>query len=239
MNIENIIKQLNQDGIEVEVKEVNGRESIIVGTEKIRPVLYTDIISDLVDEEALKFIRSAIAEKPSIDMDQFDKESILKNVRIGIEREHDASYLTSKTWMQGVQQYLYVNVLHDNEKFGICRIKKDFIDSLCIDQEELWKIASINTYNDTEIYDFLGMTVISNKEKHLGASAALDKNALKEFAIKNGVKKLYIVPSSIHECIILPAPYDESVLDEMIRSTNLEEVDPREQLADIHFTFEL
>lgn len=76
------------------------------------------------------------------------------------------------------------------------------------------------------------MYVISNSDKMKGASAILNEKALKEFAQKKGVARLYVLPSSVHEMIIIPdnGEFDLSVLSEIVSEVNNTEVKPEEQL---------
>lgn len=76
------------------------------------------------------------------------------------------------------------------------------------------------------------MFVITNKSGFRGASAILNKTALKEFADKRGVKRVFILPSSIHECILVPDNGDFTLeeLSHMVADVNATEVAPQEQL---------
>lgn len=77
--------------------------------------------------------------------------------------------------------------------------------------------------------------ILTNKGKYRGASAFLNKKALREICNKNNTTKLVAIPSSIHEFLI--QPYDESLgisIDEfskMVMEVNTLTVDPVDQLA--------
>lgn len=78
-----------------------------------------------------------------------------------------------------------------------------------------------------------GMYVLSNQCRHFGAAELLDSGTLEE--IGRRLEDDYVVlPSSIHECIILPlntAPsYEE--LAGMVRAVNREQVDIQDWLSD-------
>lgn len=77
------------------------------------------------------------------------------------------------------------------------------------------------------------MLIVSNKEKFYGAAAILSKE------IKEKIKELgdvYILPSSIHEVLIVPAKKgtveELEEYEEMVRSVNQTEVAPNEILSD-------
>jgi len=76
------------------------------------------------------------------------------------------------------------------------------------------------------------MFILSNKHKMYGASAILDKAILKEMEDKVG-RKFYILPSSIHEQIIVPYSTDNaSYLANMVREVNATQVGPEDFLSD-------
>lgn len=77
------------------------------------------------------------------------------------------------------------------------------------------------------------MYVITNKQHQYGACCILYQDALKKVSEQLN-DNLYILPSSVHEVIILPAsavncPQD---LPHMVRSINMTEVSPEEILSD-------
>lgn len=81
--------------------------------------------------------------------------------------------------------------------------------------------------------DQLAMYVLSNKEKLFGAAAMLYPDLLKNFAIACG-KDFYILPSSIHEVILVPEfeSSDLESLSEMVREINGISVAKEEVLSD-------
>lgn len=82
------------------------------------------------------------------------------------------------------------------------------------------------------------MIVVTNTEKNWGAAAILDKDTMAELAGK--IKDdLYILPSSIHECIVVPQKDMEvEFLQEMVRDINEEQVEPGERLSDEVYMFD-
>ena len=78
----------------------------------------------------------------------------------------------------------------------------------------------------TNLDDF--MYVISNKEKHYGAGAIASDlcfDKIKEFADKKGIKNWAILPSSIHEILL------------MVTEVNEEQVPERDKLSDHAYIF--
>lgn len=82
------------------------------------------------------------------------------------------------------------------------------------------------------------MYVLSNKNKVFGASAILDKGIMQKAVQKFG-EGFYILPSSIHEVIILPASDCIAVeaLEEMVREVNSTQVEPGERLSDFVYQY--
>lgn len=84
-----------------------------------------------------------------------------------------------------------------------------------------------------------GMLVISNKDKSMGAAAILDKEALKA-AADLFQADLYVLPSSIHECILVSSdcPVSTDELREMVQEINETQVEPEERLSDEIYFFD-
>ena len=69
------------------------------------------------------------------------------------------------------------------------------------------------------------MAVLTNTEKLYGANGLLRKDLLKKYAERIG-KDLYILPSSVHELLVVPKGFvDVEQLREMVREVNDNEVD--------------
>ena len=86
----------------------------------------------------------------------------------------------------------------------------------------------------------LGMLILSNTYTNLGAGCILYDNILKQLGCQFG-ESLYVIPSSTHECIILPKSNveNEAYLKSMICSINEEVIDPAEVLADHPYYYDL
>lgn len=196
---------------------------------------------------------------PGIDASRFlEKDFIIPRLRIGIQKESDEDLEKKECELEGLEAYLYVSGCkedgHGNE-FCI-KAKKGYLKNAGIDPAEAWKIAEKNTFAETQIRkmseviaEICGMQydesmesdfgnpfyVVKNASGVNGASAILDRKALVEFGREHGIEKILVLPSSIHEMLIVP--YEECLMDldeysEMVRSINEAEVAPEEQLTD-------
>ena len=132
------------------------------------------------------------------------------------------------------------------------KVTPDYLKYVEIDSEKAWKAAEHNTFLESTIRslravmaDMCGVPeeeipeagdlfVVTNHSKVKGASAILNKDMLRMFAKRNGVSKLVVLPSSIHEMLVLP--YDTSIdmdaMSAMVREINQSQVAPEERLTD-------
>lgn len=81
--------------------------------------------------------------------------------------------------------------------------------------------------------DETGMYVLSNTERLNGAAAILYSGVLEAFAKKFG-RNLFILPSSVHEVILIPdeKQVEKKKLEEMVRDVNMTQLEPEEFLSD-------
>ncbi|MBR4759236.1 MAG: hypothetical protein IK078_03695, partial [Lachnospiraceae bacterium] len=75
------------------------------------------------------------------------------------------------------------------------------------------------------------MYVMSNRVRQNGAATMAYPDALADFAEKVG-KSLYIIPSSIHEVLLIPEAGHMGGLNSMVQEVNRSELNPKEVLAD-------
>lgn len=100
----------------------------------------------------------------------------------------------------------------------------------------LEEMKALGGIDDEEIEDMqqeVPMYVLSNKSRINGASCILYKDILKDFAMVVD-KDLYVLPSSIHEVILLPSDgtQESGQLKEMVREINQSQVEKEEVLSD-------
>ncbi len=105
---------------------------------------------------------------------------------------------------------------------GAIMIQNDHVEEWEISKDELWENVSMNAPIEapakvTGLMDFLervtgiapdtdafcGIYVVTNKSEHLGAGVCFYPGVLKEIADDHECD-LYIIPSSIHECLVIP-----------------------------------
>ena len=91
--------------------------------------------------------------------------------------------------------------------------------------------------------DIIDIFVFTNTLSINGASVILYKNLLRDFAMEQGVEKLYMLPSSIHEYLIVPVKEGESLrpdeLKHMVQEVNCTCVSNDEVMSDNLYIYEL
>ena len=105
------------------------------------------------------------------------------------------------------------------------------IEDIIADMLGSKKKSCINANESKE--DNIAMYVLSNKQKLQGASCMLYPDVLRQFSMEQG-SDLYILPSSVHEVILLPDTGKNSAqsLLEMVSDINRTQVEESEVLSD-------
>lgn len=182
-----------------------------------------------------------------------------------INTAKNASLLTEvpHTDVEDLSVIYAINVGSDTSGRASVTIKNTMLDSIGITREELHKIAMDNLVKSnidfksmrdimiemmfpegidtadsiSEMFlppDDGSMYVLSNKEKFYGAASILDKATMDSIFDKFG-GGFIIIPSSVHEVIILPYKEDSlsaNELSDMIRQVNTSSVTNTEVLSD-------
>lgn len=94
-------------------------------------------------------------------------------------------------------------------------------------------LAGLEVETPNRYEDELSMYVLTNEQKHLGAIALLYDNVL-ELIYQTFQSNFYILPSSVHEVIVLPENSEISryFLQSMVREINATAIKPQEFLSD-------
>ena len=233
---------------------------IIKSSSRITPTIYTEPLIQHFDsvKQAADAAERIYLENKSVDFDinqLTDKDFIMSHARIGLEHENEHLVaLSRETEYDGLMQYLYItSELNDETRWSV-RITEQLAETAGVDVDELWTAAEKNTFADSTITsmcqilvemgmldaddavaeaDAFPMYVISNRSRQKGASAILNKDMLKQFACEHNCKKLVILPSSVHECILVPCDDNEidiDSFDNMVQEVNATQVAAEEVL---------
>lgn len=152
---------------------------------------------------------------------------------------------------------------HEDIGRGSILIRNVHVEKWGINTSELWRAAKENTRKicpeecvsmERLMMDLLGiscereecearwdkpvMKVLTNRQRSFGASVILYDGLLGEIA--DGLdSNLFIIPSSIHEVLLLPQiEGEEARFEEMIFDVNRNELDPQEVLSDHLYVYD-
>lgn len=268
MTKNDIINELNEMGYEVREENVmkNGVEflgiSIIDSDRYMIPVFYVeDIITkaeqkgatakDIV-QEMLQIHNDAVRESEELNKSlHFRREDFLKLLYIGVQKESKEDIVKCKTEFEGIEKYLFLKIEALNDAIYSAKISNRILKNVDIDESEAWKTAEENVKKETEIVQLSAfpttaekceMFMISNKSRFKGASAVLNKKVIEAFAKLVNTKKIMVLPSSIHEMILIPYhdfEYDVESCSEIVKLVNENEVEPTERLTDRAYIIEV
>ncbi len=260
MNRSKIIAILELEGFHAKKHDVikNGvtRKGIILNTgTKANPVFYMDDIlcENDTEENVANRIIAFYKTSPVSPIDPAvlnDRKWVLDHLTIAMQRYSNEAIVKKGTEFHGIEQYLILKDKTDDGCFSI-KVTPALLKNIGIDEPIAWSIADTHLTLSTQIQslrsvlgdafpddftdeDKIGLHIITTKDKVKGASAILHRGALKEFADDHDTNKLIVIPSSVHEMLILP--YDGSQdIDEfsaLVKEVNATQVCPEDQLGD-------
>jgi len=259
-----IMRELVNRGYDVEETNVvkNGvtlKGIVFNNGSNVRPTLYVNEDDDrdlatIVDSMVETFERS---KAPDFDTNElFSKQYIYDHLRVGFQRAEDIEDVVKKSSdLDGIEEYLYCCVDSAPGNVASFKVKKSLLDHVGMTEDDAFHRAYENMHQETEIRsmaeimaEMMGfmipeltesqgtqMYVLSNKSKYRGAATWVDKESIKAFAERNNATKLLVLPSSIHEMIIVPVTDGMENLDSftaMAKEVNGTQVSPEEQLSD-------
>lgn len=245
-------------------------EGILIRNDDIiAPVIYTEqllrdaeekgkSLSEVVADIIRVYEESRHREIPVEEL--MNQDRFLNNVFIGLQKASEEQLVKEPTEYEGIEAYLYVRGMKDASGIYSVKVTQDYLDHTGVDIKEAWKAAMENICGEAEMRnmasvmaDMCGIPeeempetdnalyVVSNRCKIKGASAILNQNMLRGFAKQHGVSKLVVLPSSIHEMLVLPfdASIDMDVMSAMVREINATQVSPEERLTDQAYLIEV
>jgi len=233
---------------------------LIIKTENnISPSIYIDDYLnctegelDSVVNEIIDTYKTAVKNMPNIDTKLLmDWNYVSDNLQLCVQRKGNEDIL--KEDFLDLEMYVRVKVSDEGsfkvkpvhlEKYGIERetlftVAKECTENwfTCQTMFDMLKSLMPENLNDFDDFDVnmmgaIPMYVLTNESKTHGASVMCFEKKLKIVADKLN-DDLYILPSSIHEIIVVPAKgNEEERLTGMVREVNATQVDTEEQLSD-------
>lgn len=221
-------------------------EDIIMKAEQIGAT-----VKDVV-REMLKIHNDAVRESEELNKPlYFNREDFLKRVYVGVQKESKEDIVKCKTEFEGIEKYLFLRLDALNDAIYLAKVSKNLLKNVDVDESEAWETAEKNVWKETVIIQLsrfpmsteeCDMFIISNKSRFRGASAVLNKEVIKAFAELVNTKKIMVLPSSIHEMVLIPCDdceYDIESCSEIVKLVNENEVELIERLTDRAYIIEV
>jgi hypothetical protein len=216
----------------------------------IYPTIYIDDLDDFND--VLSRINSVLNQKlTGFDMDQIlSKEYILDNVRAClVSKDNIMLQQNNVTYREFLDMAIIYRIIVPYQgEMGSVLVFNYMLENIGIAEQDLFEVAKAsNNYDmnnlfkvvmelmhieEQELEEYPEIYVLSAKDKYFGASVLITN--LFEELIRKSKQSYYIIPSSVHE--ILLVPYQEIInpekLVELVRFVNATEVSPEDKLTD-------
>ena len=228
--------------------------------DRIAPCIYIDrMLTEFSSpKSAADTIEQTVASAKSISIDPdgiITRENILANAHIAVQRESEQELIKRSSPIDGIEEYVFIQGNTTSAGMWSVKLLPSHLSMVDVTEDEVWKAAEQNTFTDDEISinsmqsilaEMMGMQddlpevdmpmyVITNRRKTNGAVQIFNKEAIKKWADERGFKRLIMLPSSLHEVIVIPADEKNMNLEElskMVNEVNDTQVDPTEQLGD-------
>lgn len=197
------------------------------------------------------------AKVPDFDINlMHDRDFVSEHLYLALQQSSSEDLVLAECGISGYEAYVH---LRHSTSFGTnfsIKLSKKMLEDLDLDASEAADIALRHTLAETEllsISDMIGsssrpaggsprshasaadsMYTLTNKCRFKGASALLDKSALMRYGELYHTDSLLVIPSSIHEVLLLPYNDDTDItkIERMIQNTNAAIVDPCDRLSD-------
>ena len=254
---------VTKNGVELNAVVIKSEAS------NIAPTIYVDEILESINdgkisfEDAISHMVTLYNGRKDVAFDESvlkDKEFILSNLFIALQRKSNEELVKRECGFDGIEAYLYIRLDKFEDGIGTVKVNSKVFDVAEISEAEAWERAEENTFAETKIQPIFsaigemveigvpedvlenessGLYVMTNKSMYCGASAILDKKALKKLADKVHTNKFIMMPSSRHEVIVVPDTGNIELEDatELVNTVNSSEVEPIDQLADKAYKF--
>lgn len=257
--IKALVNKMGELGFKVEFGEKNANgikyDTLVIGEGNVRPSLTID--ADLIDEiksdgvaAVVERIEKSLDDVPTIDPEIASADYIRKNAFLAVgnkamaEDEDVVGYLENDV-------FNYVRVEVDDGTFVV---KKKMLEALGLNRNDLFEMAKANQIARADDLEDIGaflnsmgvpvpgtpeMLIVTTRDKVLGASLAFIPEYMDKLLSSMNLKRVFVLPSSIHECLLVPlVPENDEVapmltqLTEMVREVNSSAVKDCEVLAD-------
>lgn len=147
-----------------------------------------------------------------------------------------------------IQYNVFLPEISSGEQIKSVVVTKDVLESTGLTLDEVHNTAINNIGDDYEIMSLreileaedIGMILVSNKKQLFGAAQILNNYVISNIVERLG-NRFFIIPSSVHEMLILPAECstnDLSELADIVKYVNTDYVIPEERLSDNAYLYD-
>ena len=227
----------------------------------VAPLLWESQLEKInSEEELLKIIEEATEECPDFDVQvigswEYAKTHVIPCVRRKTN-EFDTIVKFYPARYEDIEVYYRVIV---NDK-GSYIVRPEDLKAWNIDEDILDRFAKLNFQCKSVIKDMF--TILSNEfgialptpcgesrmyvattnDMRFGGSYLVMTDLITDFCYRHNYKHVILIPSSIHEIIIVPVSDEDTMIDkdiitEMVREVNATEIEEDEQLSDRAYDF--
>ena len=243
-----IMRELIERGYECQLTKVikNGISKtgiVIKGKSNVSPTYYADEFEGNhkeVAERIIKHYNDTHQADISFDIKSFTEWERVKNtLGVRLRKKCDDGAVTRDYLDLELCVVSYVEQNFIDGSTGTIKVLKEHLDLWDVTEDELFEIAlardekhTVRSMNDLiPMPGGVPMWVLSNGANCYGASVLLNISIFSKLAEQVN-EDLFIIPSSIHECIAVPASVGEAgELLAMIRKVNTTDVAPEEVLS--------
>lgn len=216
-----IIDFRERQSLMTEIEEFAGS---VTYWEKVKTIIYPILLSKEENAELLE----------NLVTDSFLDLSIVYIIRRSKKHEGSINVKVTKTLFAGygiTKEELHRQAVDNLEKDGYMFYDmKDLLEDY-IREEGKEECVSLDKIEDGKMY------ILTNSSKTYGAAGILHKRLLKEYL---GNCSCYILPSSLHETIFIPASTEkkQSEMDLMVKEVNSIQVDLEERLSNHSYYYD-
>lgn len=258
---EEVVRELNERGFSANYVEVekNGvaLSGVTVGEGSVKPNIYLNkyyedsvSVADTVD----KIINIVESNKPDFDLSNVigkiqDENFVKDHIKVVCSKADTYNDCINQQ-KDGITLTMVIQLTDE----ATVRVKPELLAKWSFTEEELWEFAKANNEKDVVVKgmfetmqeimgdDFIEdaedeqMYVVTNASKCNGAYTVFTDKAKAEIKRVMKADKVVIIPSSIHECLVVP--YKDDCMEEytnMVKEVNRTQVAPEEVLSDTPF----
>lgn len=244
---------MKQKFIEV-LKERTGREVVakemekglgisIVGDANVPiPVFYWEMVEHIAKEKGVDHVVDMYIDyleraKEEVKLPKITADYIRKNVHSGVRRASDNNDIL-KDIIYDYEVYYVLVIAQDEESRQSIKLTRKMLKNMGLTFDEVRECANNNDFEQFEFMNIgemfgAGLTpmwVVTNKAKSNGASVVFVENVIEKIMEKIG--DFVVLPSSIHEVIVMPIEYANLDMIEMVKEINRTTVADEDVLGD-------